>query len=243
MTDAYPQPDFHLPLREVFPDLWLASSQIKMGIPGGLKIKFSRNMVAILEAGGWVLINPVRLNPAAEAELLARAPIRHAVRLGTFHGQDDRYYVEQHGAAFWAVEGDQTYAEPLITHPITEGGAFPVADARVMVFKTAKQAECVVNLPRHQLLLTCDSVQHYEKDPLISLLGRLVMRPMGFFTPCVIGPVWLKAVTPRGGSLKGDFERLLALDFDNLIAAHGTPKMGGAKAALQRNVEKVFADQ
>ncbi|HKY90137.1 MAG TPA: hypothetical protein VJM11_03820, partial [Nevskiaceae bacterium] len=70
-------------------------------------------------------------------------------------------------------------------------------------------------------------------------LGNIVMRPMGFFTPCVIGPIWLKASTPPGGSLRADFERVLALDFDNLIGGHGTPKIGGAKAALTRNVEKL----
>jgi hypothetical protein len=82
-------------------------------------------------------------------------------------------------------------------------------------------------------------VQHYERDTLISPLGRIVMYPMGFFTPCVIGPIWLKTVTPPGGSMRGDFERVLALDFDNLIGGHGTPKIGGAKAALARNVARL----
>ena len=54
------------------------------------------------------------------------------------------------------------------------------------------------------------------------MLAKLVMYPMGFFTPCVIGPFWLKAVTSTGGSVRADFERVLALDFDNLISAHGT---------------------
>jgi len=39
--------------------------------------------------------------------------------------------------------------------------------------------------------------------------------------------------------VRSDFERLLALDFDNLISGHGTPKLGGAKAALARNVERL----
>ena len=87
--------------------------------------------------------------------------------------------------------------------------------------------------------MTCDSVQHYEQDSLISALGKVVMYPMGFFTPCVIGPIWLKVVTPPGGSLRADFERVLALEFDNLISAHGTPKLGGARDALARNVERL----
>jgi hypothetical protein len=71
------------------------------------------------------------------------------------------------------------------------------------------------------------------------MLAKLVMYPMGFFTPCVIGPFWLKAVTSTGGSVRADFERVLALDFDNLISAHGTLKLGGAKEALAQNVEKL----
>lgn len=239
MAVEYPPALFHLPLRECFPGVWLAASQITMGIPLGLKIRFSRNMLAVLGADGWVLLNPVRLSQAAEDELLAKGPFRHAVRLGTFHGMDDRYYVERFGMAFWAVPGKQSYTMPKISHEITEGGPFPIPGAKAVVFKSATQAECVVCLPQHRLLVTADSVQHYEHDPLISPLGKIVMYPMGFFTPCVIGPIWLKAVTPRGGSLRADFERVLELGFDNLISVHGTPKLGGAKEALTRNVARL----
>jgi len=238
MSD-HPPASHHLPLRECFPDVWLASSANAMSIPLGLKITFSRNMVAVRVPDGWVLLNPVRLSEGAEAELLAKAPLKHAVRLGTFHGRDDRYYVDRFGVEFWGVPGEQTYPEPSFSREITEEGPFPIAGARVVVFKKATRAECVVCLPQHRLLVTCDSVQHYDHDPLISTLGKLVMYPMGFFTPCVIGPIWLKAVTPPGGSMRGDFERLLALDFDHLISGHGTPKLGDAKEALARNVERL----
>ena len=239
MITQYPEPCYHLPLRELFSNIWLASSEISMAIPLKQQVRFSRNMVAVLTGDGWVLLNPVRLSERAEAELLTKGPIRHAVRLGTFHGRDDRYYVDKLGAKFWAVPGKQSYAEPTIAKEITEGGEFPIPDARVVIFKNATQAECVVLIPEYRLLVTCDSVQHYEKDPLISTLGKIVMYPMGFFTPCVIGPMWLKAVTPRNGSLRPDFERILELDFDNLVSAHGTPKLGGAKKALAKNVAKL----
>jgi hypothetical protein len=239
MADHHPPALFHLPLRECFPGVWLASSEIAMGIPLGLKVRFSRNMVAVLRPEGWVLLNPVRLSESAEAELLAKAPFKHAVRLGTFHGRDDAYYVERFGVEFWGVAGAQTYTDPPFRHELREDGPFPIEGARVVIFKNATRAECVVCLPQHRLLVTCDSVQHYESDRLISPLGKLVMRPMGFFTPCVIGPIWLKMVTPPGGSVRPDFERVLALDFDNLISGHGTPKIGGAKQALARNVAKL----
>jgi hypothetical protein len=235
----HPPALFHLPLRECAPGVWLASSQIAMNIPLGLKVKFSRNMVAVLTSDGWVLLNPVRISTAAEAAMLEKAPFKHAVRLGTFHGRDDGYYVDRFGVEFWGAPGEQAYSQPAFTRTITEDGAFPIPGAHAIVFRNALRAECAVLLPEHRLLVTCDSVQHYENDTLISPLGRAVMYPMGFFTPCVIGPIWLKAVTPRGGSLRPDFERVLALDFDNLISGHGTPKMGGAREALARNVARL----
>ncbi len=210
-----------------------------MAIPLKLTITLSRNMVAVRGPDGWVLLNPVRLSDAAETELLAQAPFKHAVRLGTYHGRDDGYYVDKFGVDLWGVPGEQTYPEPKFTREISEGGQFPIPGAQVVIFKNATRAECVVCLPQHRLLVTCDSVQHYAQDPLLSMLAKLVMYPMGFFTPCVIGPFWLKAVTPTGGSVRADFERVLALDFDNLISAHGTLKLGGAKEALAQNVEKL----
>lgn len=239
MNNNYPPAAYHLPLREFMPGVWLASSAVSMSIPLRQKITFSRNMIAVLGSDGWVLLNPVRLGESAEAELLVKAPFKHAVRLGTFHGRDDRYYVERHGVEFWGVAGKQSYPEPKFDHEVTEEGQFPIPGAQVVIFKNTEHGECVVCLPQHRLLVTCDSVQHYEHDSLISTLGKTVMRPMGFFKSCVIGPIWLKAVTPPGGSLREDFNRILELDFDNLIAGHGTPKMGGAKEALAKNVARL----
>ncbi len=238
MSD-HPAAPPHLSLRECFPDVWFATGAISMSIPMRMTITFSRNMVAVLGPDGWTLINPVRLTKEAEAQLLAKGPFKHAVRLGTFHGRDDRYYVDTFGTEFWAAPGEQTYPEPKITRPLTDGGPFPIPGAHVIVFKNATRPECAVLLPQQRLLVTCDSVQNYERDPLISTLGKVVMYWFGFFTPCVIGPIWLKVVSPPGGSMRPDFERVLALDFDNLIAGHGTPKLGGAKEALARNVERL----
>lgn len=239
MTIDHPPALYHLPVRECFPGVWLASSAISMAIPLKLKITFSRNMVAVREPEGWTLLNPVRLSESAEAELLAMGPFKHAVRLGSQHGRDDQYYVDKFGVEFWGVQGGQKYPGPKFSQEVTEGRPLPVRGAQVVIFKDATLSECVVCLPEHRLLVTCDSVQHYDHDRLISTLGKILMYRLGFFTPCVIGPFWLKMVTPPGGSMRADFERVLALDFDNLISGHGTPKIGGAKEALAKNVTRL----
>src|SRR5437870_12948461 len=106
MSD-HPPASHHLPLRECFPDVWLASSANAMSIPLGLKITFSRYLVAVRVPDGWVLLNPVRLSERAEAELRAKAPLKHAVRLGTFDGRDDPYYADRFGCELWGVRGAQ----------------------------------------------------------------------------------------------------------------------------------------
>lgn len=139
----HPPALYHLPLRECFPDVWLAASTTSMSIPLRLKITFSRNMVAVRGPDGWVLLNPVRLSESTEAELLAQAPFKHAVRLGTYHGRDDRYYVDKFGVEFWGVPGQQTYPEPKFSREITEEEWFPIPGARAVIFKNATRAECV----------------------------------------------------------------------------------------------------
>ena len=47
------------------------------------------------------------------------------------------------------------------------------------------------------------------------------MKYYGFRRQMIIGPLWLKYMTSKGGDVRADYERLLALPFDRLIAAHG----------------------
>ena len=60
------------------------------------------------------------------------------------------------------------------------------------------------------LLLTCDAVQHYGDYSNNNVLARLMMPFIGFPKRMLVGPIWLKIMTPDGGNLKPEFERLLA---------------------------------
>jgi hypothetical protein len=50
----------------------------------------------------------------------------------------------------------------------------------------------------------------------------------------------LKCVTPKGQTLKTDFEALLALDIDAVIAAHGALIESRAKELLKTEISNVF---
>ena len=63
---------------------------------------------------------------------------------------------------------------------------------------------------------------------------------MNYPEPCPHGPIWLKRMTPPGASLQSEFERLLELDFDALLSAHGTFLNQGAKAAVRGAVAHAF---
>jgi len=90
------------------------------------------------------------------------------------------------------------------------------------------------------LLLTCDAIQHYGDYSNNNLPARLIMPFIGFPKTTVIGPFWLKLVTPQGSTLRDEFIRLLDLDFDSLCSAHGTLLKTDAHEAVRRAVARTF---
>jgi len=90
------------------------------------------------------------------------------------------------------------------------------------------------------LLLTCDAIQHYGDYSYNNLPARLMMPFIGFPRTTIVGPVWLKLMTPEEGNLEASFRKLLELKFDRLLAAHGTLLTKGANAAVARAVDKAF---
>ena len=235
----YPDPLPHGPLQELFDDVFWVQGSVSMG----RGVRISRNMVVLRQDGDLTLVNPVRLNAGGEAALAALGTVRHAIRLGAFHGMDDAYTVERFGAEFWCQAGSDRFRKPSPDHAFDEGADLPIDDAEAFVFRHAKLPEGAILLRRHGgLLITCDGVQDWTDMSRCSLPARLIMPFMGFKRTTIIGPLWLKFMTPDGGSLRPDFERLLDLEFDHAIAAHGGPRIGGAHVAVAAAVARAFGD-
>lgn len=243
MTDfdasQYPLALPHEPLREVGPDLFLA--------PGTFDVaplmRVSRNMVVVRHGGDLTLVDPIRLSPQGEADLEALGTVRHALRLGCFHGVDDPYTVARFGAEFWCQAGSKHYPEPPPDHVLREGGELPIPGATLLEFRETKRPECVLRIPHGGgTLLTCDSLQHYGTFERHSLVARIAMPFMGFRQELLIGPLWLKYMTRPGGSVRPDFERIAGLQFEAFISAHGTPLMTGAHAALRAAIDRAYRE-
>jgi hypothetical protein len=228
----------HDPLVELVPDVFFVHGSMRMG-PGML---INRNMAVVRHGTEVTLVNPIRLSPEGEAELEALGIVRHVVRLGPMHGVDDAYSVERFGATFWGLGGEADYPEPKGAEHLSEEGPLPIPDARIFVFHETVKPECCLVIDRGAgILLSCDSLQHWVSTSNCSFLARGVTHLMGFMHPANIGPPWKKFMTKPGGSLRPDFERLIDMNFDCLLGAHGQPMIGGARRAVRATIDRVFA--
>jgi hypothetical protein len=69
----------------------------------------------------------------------------------------------------------------------------------------------------------------------------MVMPFIGFPKTTIVGPIWLKMMTPEGASLESEFRRLLELDFRHLLSAHGSYLPDSAHASVEAAVERAFS--
>jgi len=233
-TPIYP----HDPIEEIQPDVFMARGEIKMNA----LMTITRNMAIVRHQGELTLVDPIRLEPSEEKRLEEMGTVKRILRLGSMHGVDDPYYVGRYGAELWAPGISEAHPEPKPTLEWDESTSLPFPDAELFRFEGLKHPEGALLLKRGRgLLLTCDGIQSYSDYSHCNLFARIIMPLIGFPKTTIVGPIWLKMMTPKGGSLESEFRRLLKLDFDQLLSAHGTFLESGAHAACERAVEKVFA--
>lgn len=231
---AYP----HDELKVLYPGVYFLHGSIKMG-PG---MRMNRNMIVLEDGGDLTLINPVRMNEEGLASLEGLGEVKRIIRLGDFHGLDDSFYLDRYQCEFWAQNSQDTYPTPKATHIISSETQSPFPNSAFFIFETARYPEAALLLNDHKLLITTDSVQYHADWSYFTRFTKFAFKLLGFKTGINIGPPWLKRVTPKGGSMKSDFEKLLALDFDALVAAHGLCLESGAKDALRREAQNTFKE-
>ena len=100
--------------------------------------------------------------------------------------------------------------------------------------------ESALYLQDSKLLITTDSIQNWTDWQHMSLMGKTLLWMMGFRAKLFIGKPWLKRVTPKGENMASDFNALLRIDFDHLIAAHGKPLLGEARQKVRNLVTAEF---
>lgn len=231
---AYP----HDPIQEIYPNIFLIHGSIKMG-PG---LWLNRNMLILKQDTELTLVNPVRLSLEGFKELDQLGDVTNIIRLGDFHGLDDPFYLDRYDAKFWCQEGQGTYPEPKPDIVIDSDTASPIAESQFFLFETALFPEAALFFPQHKLLITTDAIQYYSDWSYTSFLTKIAFKLMGFKLGMNIGGPWIKRVTPKGKTMVSDFESLLQLDFDAVIAAHGTLIKENAKSLVQIEMQNRFED-
>lgn len=231
----YAKPCPHGPIETVTDRLAFVRGSIRMNA----LLRISRNMAILKDEDGLTLVNPIRLTASGEEALARLGPVRRILRLGAMHGIDDPYYKARFGAELWAEAGGTIYPNPPVDRDIA--GEFPLPEATLFRFERTHQPEAALLISgTPSVLLTCDAIQHYGDYTYNNRMARMAMPFIGFPKTTVVGPIWLKRMSPPGASLQSEFERLLELDFDALLSAHGTFLNHDAKASVRRAVACAF---
>lgn len=234
--ERYPPASAHAPISELWPNIYWVHGSINIG-PA---MQMNRNMLIIKQGTELTLINPLRLHDHELDKLDALGQVKHLIRLGDFHGLDDAFYLARYHPAFYCQAGQSSYPAPTQAIIIDHLSQPPVADAEFFIFTSAKYPEAALLLKQQRLLITTDSVQYLADWSYTSKLTRVVLWLMGFKRGLQIGRPWLKRVSQNRADMHADFARLLTLDFDSLIAAHGSLLRGNAKTLLADEVAKTF---
>lgn len=222
----------HGPIVEVVPDVFQVTGRFRIA-PG---LIIGRNMTILRHQGELTLINSVRLDPAGLSRLDQLGRVTNLFKVGAFHGIDDPFYVDRYNPVFWAPPGSTHEGGLAHTRELVAGES-PLPGVKVFRFEHGKLPEVALLMDRHGgLLLTTDSYQNWTSFADCSMLGKIVMRAMGF-GPKHIGGPWTKRMGPE---VRKDFERLLLEPFATLVPAHGTILRDHAKDGLREAIAKRF---
>lgn len=235
----------HGAIQEIFPDVFMVTGTAQMNTP--VPLRFSRNMTILRQGHELTLVNSVRLNEAGLKALETLGEVKHVIRLAAFHGMDDPFYQDRYGAEVWSVEspyatGTSTKPSPnkiyfTPNHWLPAESALPLMDAELIVLQSPQPQEALLLLHRHDgVLISGDCLQNWHTtDQYFNLIGKILMKTMGFLKPYNVGPAWLKVTRPDVQELKN----LMNLNFTHLLPAHGAAVLGEAKELYREVLQQL----
>ena len=217
----------------IAPDLHAVESEIRF--PGGFTMPLRMTVVRLSE-GGLVLISPVALDDATAAEVAALGPVRHIVAPNLrqhLHAASararfpDARLLGAPGLA--AHRKDLVFDGELGTAPAPWGDELAVS----LLGGVPRMSELVfLHRPSRTLVVT-DLVFHVTeaKNAITRAMLRLSGSHAGDGAGLWRSRLWRVLVSDRAAH-EASLDRVLALDFDRLVMAHGRVVDAGAKARL-----------
>jgi hypothetical protein len=195
-------------------------------------------MTIIRDGDSLTLVNTIRLDKNGLARLDRLGTVKNIVKLGSFHGRDDAFYLDRYGATLWAPAEMEHERGVKTGADLAPGQPGPCPDALVFSFETSSVPEVILCLERQGgILVSCDSLQNWDgPDVYFDEASAVMLEKQGFFQPANIGPGWRNAAKPE----RSDFTRLIELKFRHLLSAHGKPLLNDAHQAVSATIQKVY---
>ena len=210
-------------------DLWTADDE--MSLPGGVPFPVRMTVVRLAD-GSLTLISPIRISDGLAAELAALGPVSHLVAPNLFHhlhlaAANARYPdARVIGPARLAVkEPGLTFTPP----EVAQSAPFRGALAGMTIEGAPRAAETAWLHVPSRTLIVADLVFNVETSP--SWKTGVLLRLMGTRGRLAQSRLWNFLVVDKAAA-SASCRRILDLDFDRLIAAHGSVIASGGKSRL-----------
>src|ERR1700730_7586030 len=90
----------HSQIKEVFPNIFHVTGT-NITKHKNIVFQHSRNMIIVRDNERVSLINTVRLSDQGISSLNSLGKVENIIRIGAFHGRDDRFYLDRYNAKLW----------------------------------------------------------------------------------------------------------------------------------------------
>lgn len=217
-------------MKRITDDLFAFESALRF-MPG---VWFPLRMLVIRLDAGLVIWSPIALDDAQQAQIDALGVVRWIVEPSLFH----HVHLDA-AAARWPT------AERLAPAGLAEKLRRPdLADLRTpealeaasngalsvhAVEGAPRMSEWVILHRPSRTLIVCDLVFNMQTAP--GWLSPLLFRSVGAWRRCAQSRLWRSLTTDRAAAGRS-VQRLLALDFERLVMAHGEVIEAGGRDAL-----------
>lgn len=215
----------HSNIKQIFPDIFYVTGT-NITQHEGITLQHSRNMIIIRNHDKLSLINTVRLTEEGLLKLSALGKIENVIRIGSFHGRDDIFYLEEYNAKLWALPNMEHADNRKADYNLLPEGLMPFANCNVVTFNSSRFPEAVLHINQNDgILITCDSIKNWlTRDEFFSDSTAELYKAQKLFGHAAINKIWLQAT-------QIDKSELLALEklkFRHLLSAHGEPLLNDA---------------
>lgn len=215
----------HSKIEEIFPDIFLVTGA-NITEHEGIALQHSRNMIVIRNKDKLSLINAVRLTESGLMELTSLGKIENVIKIGSFHGRDDAFYLENYHAKLWALPNMEHANNRKADYILTPNSLMPFPNCQIITFNSSKFPEAILHVKQNNgILVTCDSIKNWlVPDEFFSDSTAKIYKEQGVFGCANINETWLQATQVD----KSELLTLKNLNFCHLLSAHGQPLLNNA---------------